>query len=131
MKKIYVLPLFVFLLAGFLGACQSSASAQIKQVTVEEAQTVVSSKDVQFIDVRTSEEFSGGHAAKAKLFPLDSLGKDLEKLDKNKPVYLICRTGRRSQSGAEILEKAGFKELYNITGGTVAWEKAGLPMEKP
>lgn len=44
--------------------------------------------------------------------------------------YVICQTGRRSQKGAEILQKAGFKNIYNINGGTSAWENAGFPTEK-
>jgi rhodanese-related sulfurtransferase len=86
--------------------------------------------DAQFIDVRTEEEYRGGHAVKAVHFPLDALEKDLTKLDKDKSVYVICQTGRRSQKGAEILQKAGFKDVYNIEGGTSAWTSAGYPVEK-
>ena len=107
----------------------SSASGEIKQITVDEAKQAVDAKDVQFIDVRTVGEYAGGHAPKASNFPLDALEKDLSKLDKNKPVYVICQTGKRSQKGSEILQKAGFKEIYNIKGGTSAWTEAGFPVE--
>ena len=107
-----------------------NASGEIKQITVTEAKQVVDAKEVQFIDVRTDAEYAGGHAPKAVNFPLDALGTELSKLDKDKPVYLICQTGRRSQKGAEILQKAGFKDIYNIEGGTSAWIDAGLPTEK-
>lgn len=103
-------------------------SSEIKQVSVEEAKQVVDGKDAQLIDVRTEAEYAGGHAPKAANFPLDDLPKHLEKLDKNKPVYIICQTGRRSQKGAEILRQAGFREIYNIQGGTSAWIQAGFPV---
>ena len=103
---------------------------EIKQITVAQAKDAVTAKDMQFIDVRTAEEYAGGHAAKAAHFPLDALEKDLSRLDKDKPVYVICQTGRRSQKGAEILNKAGFKNIYNIQGGTGAWVDAGFPTEK-
>ncbi len=103
---------------------------EIKQITAAEAKQAVEETDVQFVDVRTDTEYAGGHASKAAHFPLDTLEKDLAKLDKNKPVYLICQTERRSQKGAEILKSAGFKELYNIQGGTNAWIEAGFPVEK-
>ena len=106
------------------------ASDEIKQITVTEAKQAVDTKDVQFIDVRTAGEYAGGHAPKAINFPLDSLENDLAKLDKDKPVYVICQTGRRSQKGSEVLQKAGFKSIYNINGGTSAWENAGFPTEK-
>jgi len=107
-----------------------NASGEIKQITVTEAKQAVDAKEVQFIDVRTIEEYAGGHAPKAINFPLDALDKDLAKLDRDQPVYVICQTGRRSQKGAEILQKAGFKNIYNINGGTGAWIDAGFPVEK-
>lgn len=108
----------------------SGAANLIKQITVTEAKQAVNAKEVQFIDVRTSGEYAGGHAPKAINFPLDSLDKDLANLDKNQPVYVICQTGRRSQKGAEILQKTGFKSVYNINGGTSEWISAGFPTEK-
>ncbi len=107
-----------------------NASNEIKQITVAEAKQAVDAKEAQFIDVRTSGEYAGGHAPKAINFPLDSLEKDLAKLDKDQPVYVICQTGRRSQKGSEILQKAGFKSIYNINGGTSEWISAGFPTEK-
>ena len=95
-----------------------NASNEIKQITVTEAKQAVDAKEEQFIDVCTIEEYAGGHAPKAINFPLDTLEKDLAKLDKDQPVYVICQTGRRSQKGSEILQKAGFKSIYNVNGGT-------------
>ena len=135
--------LFTFILSIFaVSACQtastetassvptSAAQNEIKQISVEQAKDATGAKDSQFIDVRTDEEYAGGHALLAAHFPLDALEKDLSKLDKSKPVYVICQTGRRSQKGAEILQKAGFKSIYNINGGTGAWIEAGFPVEK-
>ena len=135
--------LFTLILSIFaVSACQtastekaskvpaSAAQNEIKQISVEQAKDAVGAKDTQFIDVRTTGEYAGGHAPKAANFPLDALDKDLAKLDKDQPVYVICQTGKRSQKGAEILQKAGFKSIYNINGGTSAWESAGFPTEK-
>ena len=108
----------------------AGASSEIRQISVEQAKRAVEETGAQFIDVRTPEEYRGGHAPKAVNFPLDNLEENLVKLDKQKPVYVICQTGRRSQKAAEILQKAGFGELYNVAGGTSAWESAGLPIEK-
>lgn len=103
---------------------------EIAQVSVNEAERAIEEKNAQFIDVRTPEEYAGGHAAGAKNLPLDTLDAELTKLDKDKPVYVICQTGRRSQKGSEILQKAGFKDIYNVTGGTSEWTNAKLPTEK-
>lgn len=128
---------FLFI-AAFALACQSSTTSttatndgnEIKQVTVQETSEAVKKENVQFIDVRTPEEYAGGHAPNAPNFPLDKIETELAKLDKNKSIYVICQTGRRSQKAAEILHKAGFKEIYNVKGGTSEWISAGLPTEK-
>lgn len=130
----FIFSTFIILCSMLIFGCQSlsSSAAQsvIKQISVTETKKAVDAKDVQFIDVRTVEEYKGGHAPKTINLPLDKLENDLSKLDKNKPVYVICQTGRRSQKGAEILEKAGFKEIYNVSGGTGEWISTGLPTEK-
>ena len=136
MKMTIFLTLILSIFA--VSACQTAStetasSAQtneIKQITVAQAKDAVTAKDTQFIDVRTAEEYAGGHAPKAVNLPLDALEKDLSGLDKDKPVYVICQTGRRSQKGSEILQKAGFKNIYNVEGGTSAWTSAGFPTEK-
>jgi len=140
--KMTILFTLIFSIFAF-SACQTATTGkasnsqesimrqdEIKQITVAQAKDAVTAKDTQFIDVRTAEEYAGGHAPKAVNMPLDALEKDLSRLDKNKPVYVICQTGRRSQKGSEILQKAGFKDIYNIQGGTGAWVDAGFPTEK-
>ena len=58
--------------------------------------------------------------------PVDKLAADFDKIDPNTPTYVICQGGYRSSIGTSILENAGFKKLYNVTGGTAAWIAAGL-----
>lgn len=135
-----VLFLFALILsASVFSACQSAAQtetaqskpAEIKQISVTDAKTLVEKPNVQFIDVRTVEEYAGGHAPQAVNYPLDEIEKSFPKLDREKPVYVICETGRRSQKASEILQKNGFEEIYNIEGGTSGWIKAGFETETP
>jgi rhodanese-related sulfurtransferase len=130
MKPIIFLISLFFLL--FSTGCETHVSTQgkIKQISVFDTYNSLSGKEWQFIDVRSESEFADGHAVKTINFPLDKIEKDFAKLDKSKPVYIICQTGRRSQKAAEILEKQGFNELYNVIGGTTAWISANLPTEK-
>ena len=136
MKALLLITTAIFLLAG----CQSASTkntdsgvpnvaSDIKEVSPADAQTAVSKAYSQFIDVRTVEEYSGGHAARAVNIPLDLLTAKLDTLEKNEPVYVICQTGNRSKKAADILKNAGFNNVLNVTGGTVAWQTAGLPME--
>ena len=84
---------------------------------------------IQFVDVRRAAEHIAGHAALTFNIPLDKLAADFEKLDPIAPTYVICQGGYRSSIGTSILENAGFKTLYNVTGGTAAWVAAGLETE--
>ena len=94
-----------------------------------EARPAVGAAYSQFIDVRTREEYAGGHAYRARNIPLDKLMDNLGVIEKNEPVYLICQTGRRSLEAAKMLNEAGYPQTISIVGGTTAWKDAGLPME--
>jgi rhodanese-related sulfurtransferase len=102
----------------------------VSEMTPEEARPAVEAAYAQFIDVRTPEEYQAGHAARTRNIPLDTLMQNLDKLEKNEPVYLICQTGKRSMQAAQLLDEAGFPQTVSIAGGTSAWQEAGLPMAK-
>jgi hydroxyacylglutathione hydrolase len=87
------------------------------------------SGDIQFVDVRRAAEHECGHAPQTVNIPLDKLPKEIDRLDPDKPTYVICQSGYRSSLGTSILENAGFKEIYNVSGGTKAWMDAGLETE--
>jgi rhodanese-related sulfurtransferase len=133
------LVLIVFIALAFYGCKTATVSktdsgvpdtaAPVKDVSPTEAQVAVSKPYSQFVDVRTPEEYSSGHAARAINIPLDTLSASLDRLEKNEPVYVICETGGRSQSAAVILKHAGFNNVLNVAGGTTAWRQASLPME--
>lgn len=104
--------------------------AAVEQVSVEDTDNYVSSgRKMQFVDVRRTGEYESGHAAGAQSLPLSDLDRNLDGLDPAAPTFVICQGGYRSSIGCGILENAGFNELYNVTGGTTAWQAAGLPTE--
>jgi len=88
-----------------------------------------STKELQFLDVRRQAEFANAHAPGTLNIPLDKLPDEFEKLDPDIPTYVICQGGYRSSLATSILENAGFREIYNVTGGTAAWIAAELPTE--
>ncbi len=76
-------------------------------------------KDAQLLDVRTPEEVAEGALEAAQNINFyDSDFKDkLSKLDKNKPVFVYCRSGGRSGKCAQMCKDMGFKEIYDMKGG--------------
>lgn len=100
-----------------------------KTVKVEQV-TALQSAGSLVLDVREVSEYTEAHVAGSTLIPLGQLAQRLQELgaDKNKPVVLICRSGRRSAQAQTILEQAGFTTASNVEGGMIAWQKAGLPV---
>jgi rhodanese-related sulfurtransferase len=86
-------------------------------------------REVHVLDVRSAVEFEGelGHLEGAQLIPLDVLRSRVSEVSSDKPVVVICQTGKRSAMGTVILEKAGHERVANIPGGMVGWRELGLP----
>lgn len=108
-----------------------ASAGMVNEIEPADALPRVQAAYSQFVDVRTPEEYATGHAARAINIPLGELPANLDRLEKNEPVYLICQTGRRSREAADILSRNGFKWVFNLSGGTSEWQQLGLPMETP
>ena len=99
---------------------QESTVQKIDKATVK---AEVIGKDVQLVDVRTPQEYNNGHIDDAVNFDINgtSFLKQIKTLDKEKPVYLYCKMGGRSNRAAEILKSKGFKKIFDYTGGYDDW----------
>ena len=73
------------------------------------------------VDVRTPPEFEAGHIASAINVPVDQLQMVAPAWDKNQPIVVYCATGARSAEAATYLAGAGFKKVYDLTGGLATW----------
>ena len=73
------------------------------------------------IDIRTLPEYNAGHIVEATSVPLATLGYRAYSLDKTKDVIAYCNTGVTSKIACQILINAGFKDVYNLTGGLQVW----------
>lgn len=84
------------------------------------------------IDVRTSEEFSDGHIQDATLinFYDPNFKTKIGELDKNGKYLIFCRSGNRSGKAVLQMTQMGFKDVLNIAGGIIAWQRAGKPLVK-
>ncbi|MGQ0653732.1 MAG: rhodanese-like domain-containing protein, partial [Betaproteobacteria bacterium] len=88
-------------------------------------------RDVQVIDVREPDEFNGplGHVAGARLIPMKNLMGEAGKLDRNRPIVAVCRSGARSAQATVLLGKAGFQKVANLSGGMLRWRAQRFPVE--
>ncbi|MEK6578552.1 MAG: rhodanese-like domain-containing protein [Bdellovibrionota bacterium] len=87
-----------------------------------EARRLIAEKGAVLIDVRTAEERAEKHILGSLWFPVQTISDDLARLgDFNRPTIVYCRSGMRAAKAKQILEKAGFKEVYNL-GSVENWD---------
>jgi phage shock protein E len=105
---------------------------QIKHVDATQAGKLVADKKVVVLDIRTPEEFKGGHIGGATNinFGASDFEQQVAKLDKSKAYLVHCASGGRSSQSLSLLQKLKFESLYHLDGGLKSWEKAGLPVQK-
>ena len=113
-------------------SCVNTNSQIIKNVDAEKFSKLVETGEGIIIDVRTSQEFNSGHIIDAT--NIDYYSKDFtDKLNvvrKDVPIYVYCRSGRRSSSAAKEMEKLGFIKVYNLTRGIGSWQAEGYQIKK-
>jgi NADPH-dependent 2,4-dienoyl-CoA reductase/sulfur reductase-like enzyme/rhodanese-related sulfurtransferase/TusA-related sulfurtransferase len=84
------------------------------------------------IDVRTPQEYNGRmrHIKNTKLIPLGELMHSIDTLNEHKDeeIIVICHSGSRSMMASQLLVRAGFKDVRNLTGGMLIWHRSGYPV---
>lgn len=104
----------------------------VKEVDCAGALQLINHKEAVVLDVREADEFGGGHLLNAKHIPLGKLRERVGELERQreKPLLVVCRSGQRSATACAVLGREGFAQVYNLSGGVMAWQKANLPLEK-
>lgn len=124
---------FIFLFTGvFFASCAGTEPEDQKEdhQNVKTIYKEVSAAEFKkgypqglLLDVRTPEEFSEGHiegAVNLNLYDRD-FSSQLDQLDKSKPVYVYCKSGRRSTDASDVMKSKGFAAVYNLIGGYSAY----------
>ena len=101
----------------------------VRQLTPAEFVEVRQEMPMHVVDVRTNDEWKDGHVGGARHIMGGQLVEHLAELPRDLPIALICGSGYRSTVAASVLEREGFEDIVNITGGMAAWGQAGLPVE--
>jgi rhodanese-related sulfurtransferase len=93
----------------------------MKEITVQELKKKIDQQeDFQLIDVREAFEYEVSNLQGLHI-PLANILVETEKIAKDKPVIVHCRSGARSAAAIMQLESQGFQDLYNLKGGILAW----------
>lgn len=135
MKTIFFLLPMVILLAGcqsksITGETVTISGGSYQNASVTDLQTMLKSKDFVLVNVHIP--FAGNIPDTDLSIPYDEIEQNLSQLpsDKNAKIVLYCRSGRMSEIAAEKLVSLGYTNVWNLKGGMVDWEQAGLELEK-
>ncbi len=127
------MPAFITVLVMALASCANSQSEKPTKLALspqEFTEKIKSLSDAPVIDVRTPKEFAEGAIDKAINVNWKDAGfaQQIEAYDKDKPVFVYCLLGGRSGEAAAMMRDKGFKEVYELEGGVMKWNAAGLPL---
>lgn len=110
------------------------ATTLIETINPADLQRLMSTGyELDLIDVRTPAEFREVHAVGARNVPLDELSTaqlQQEHGENAEPIYFICRSDARGRKACEAFHAAGYNNVVNVAGGTIAWNDLGLPVER-
>ncbi|HKK73565.1 MAG TPA: rhodanese-like domain-containing protein [Saprospiraceae bacterium] len=129
MKQLLILTLLSLTMAcGNTGAQDQDQTTEAKHRVLSKAEFEkrLSEGDIQLVDVRTPNEYAAGHiegAINANVmdpnFPVDVASKT----DTSKQVMIYCRSGKRSDRAAKVMEEMGYPMIYDLDGGYLAWSR--------
>jgi len=124
-KSILCILAMFFIMSGCSNNTQEANELNVVQkISAQELVEIQKAKpDLLILDVRTSDEISSGKIPSAitEDFYNSSFETNLQKLDNKRPIVVYCKSGGRSGKAAKILEKLGFKEVYDLKGGYKSW----------
>ena len=107
----------------YIRKCNPEASEAVEKTfeqTVTNEEAVAS--NALILDVREAAEYAFGHIPGAKSIPMGELADRMNELNKDEAIYVICRTGTRSDLAAQQLAQAGFTNIYNVLPGMSGYE---------
>lgn len=116
-------------LAGGVAAWKQSGQpvATVAQISAQDLEQRLSAGKLQVLDVRREPEWDAGHVEGAAWWPLDNFRVSPPEIDHEVPLAVHCKGGYRSMIAASLLQRAGFRNVFNLTGGFDAWQQANLP----
>lgn len=125
--------LWVALVVMLVYSFVSPMLSKTKRVDNHQATMLINKEDAVVLDIRTPKDFKSGHIISSKqLKPEEIREGNFAKLEKNKeqPIIVVCAMGNLAAGTATKMVKAGFNNVYVLSGGMNAWQGASLPVTK-
>lgn len=121
--------LLITLVSILFFSCNTKTNENVKLVEAKEFSTQIeTAASPQILDVRTPQEFNEQHIANATNIDWNgtSFEQQVQQLDKDKTVYVYCKSGVRSAKASDKLAEMGFTDIVELDGGITKWNSAGM-----
>lgn len=108
-----------------------TTSPHVPEIEVEALKQQLSATNgakPMLVDVREPDEYAEGHILGAVNIPQSDLAMRLDEISRDRPVFIVCRSGMRSPRSAQFLKQVGVADVASVAGGTLAWDEAGNPL---
>jgi rhodanese-related sulfurtransferase len=128
-------PILFFIISLFIYILSGCAGREPFDIDVEEAVAMIADdSSLTVIDVRTSEEYTGelGHIPESRLIPIGDFKDSIEALSylRDSTIIAVCKVGYRSKKAVLLLKDSGFRNVYNLYGGMIAWNREGGEIDR-
>lgn len=135
-KKTYFYSVLLIIFTGFVILfILINASGQHTRngspVNADEVSRSAAKEEITIVDVRTPEEYKTGHLEDSILLPLVTINTKAGEIlpDKNRKLFVYCRTGHRSAQAVETLMQMGYTDVHSMDGGITSWQNSGYPLK--
>jgi rhodanese-related sulfurtransferase len=132
MSKVYSMLAILVAFLSFQACNAQQGNGTIKEISVKEASNLLgNNKDVVLVDVRTPGEYRGNSIQNSINIDISNpnFGEQIEKIEKDKTILIVCASGNRSARATRYLDEKGYAKVYNIVGGMGAWNREKLPIK--
>ena len=115
-----------------INSCQGQKAEEEVLLAPKAFQAKIADVKGRLLDVRTPDEYKSGHLEGSENINFfdEDFQERIKALPKDETYFVYCRSGGRSGKACAMMEEAGFKNVYDMAGGILAWEKEALPLQK-
>jgi thioredoxin len=117
---------------GARAAAPAKELGKLEHVSAQDFKRLAEAKHGLFVDVRTPGEVARGHIPEATAVDINDsrFEERLERIQKDRPIFVYCASGARSSAAAELMIRKGFTEVFELAGGIGGWAREGYPIER-
>ncbi|MBU2702214.1 rhodanese-related sulfurtransferase [Sporomusaceae bacterium BoRhaA] len=121
MEQLLVIIIFLIIVLLITRITRHIRLSQVPLVSLDQVEVACHESRVLILDVRTTDEYHAGHILGALSLPFYELAERIDQVPRERPVYVICQTGRRSFQAVKFLMSQGYSQVFSVSQGMEKW----------